>query len=438
MCCTLPSSTISTEPDHPASSLRTALATASLLAMSPARSNATTPPTTFSIRRSTRLNGLVCFMADTRLIDISGLEFHGLVDIWMGRMRLTGTGDFGGGIHYQLGGALRIPESFLDLEDGELIMDGDVMARGFRSDIVLQLTSFNPKEVKGNDALDNVFGEVALTDGYLPDLQALNPFLPADSGLEFTGGTGDVEIRSRRGLDDEASTMKYKLSVNDAQLLLAGEELTASLKLDANLYGGIAAGFYHLTGSTLSLEDVILPDPKADEKKEKPPESPWWAKLTVKEGNVLLKKPVEVAAFVEMELQSTRPLLHLFFSRPRPDKDNPEEEAKKPKWINKIPDIDNVGGSAYIAIDERGLLLDDMVITGDKLDLMARLKGRKGDIDGQIYIRYGILHLGVALDDGKKNFKILKPRKWFLEQPELDETRSIEPPDAPEGLKDQG
>ncbi len=93
---------------------------------------------------------------------------------------------------------------------------------------------------------------------------------------------------------------------------------------------------------------------------------------------------------------------------------------------------------SYIAIDERGLLVDDMVVTGDKLDLMARIKGRKGDMDGQIYLRYGILHLGVALDEGKKNFKLLKPRKWFLEQPELDETRSIEPPDAPEGLQDGG
>ncbi len=151
--------------------------------------------------------------------------------------------------------------------------------------------------------------------------------------------------------------MKYKLSVNDAQFLLAGEEFTASLKLDANLYGGLAHGFYHLTDTTLSLEDVILPGSKADEKKEKPPESLWWAKLTVKEGTVLLKKPVDVAAFVDMEMESTRPLLHLFFSRPRPDKDNPEEEAKKPKWINKIPDIQNVDGSAYIAIDERGLLV---------------------------------------------------------------------------------
>ena len=93
---------------------------------------------------------------------------------------------------------------------------------------------------------------------------------------------------------------------------------------------------------------------------------------------------------------------------------------------------------AHTRTRRRGLLVDDMVITGDKLDLMARIKGGKGDMDGQIYVRYGILHLGVALDEGKKNFKLLKPRNWFLEQPELDETRSIEPPDAPEGLKDGG
>jgi hypothetical protein len=97
-----------------------------------------------------------------------------------------------------------------------------------------------------------------------------------------------------------------------------------------------------------------------------------------------------------------------------------------------------VEGSAYFALDERGMLLDDMVVRGDKLDIMARLQGQKKDMDGQIYLRYGILHLGVALQDGKKNFKIIKPRKWFLEQPELDDTRSIEPPDAPEDLKEGG
>ena len=40
------------------------------------------------------------------------------------------------------------------------------------------------------------------------------------------------------------------------------------------------------------------------------------------------------------------------------------------------------------------------------------------------------------MQDGKKNFEWIKPRRWFLEQPEFDDSTQIAPPDPAEGVSD--
>jgi hypothetical protein len=63
---------------------------------------------------------------------------------------------------------------------------------------------------------------------------------------------------------------------------------------------------------------------------------------------------------------------------------------------------------------------------------MARVKASEGVKVGQIYVRFGLFHVGVDMREDGKKIKLSKPREWFIEQPELDDSKKLIPPPGPE------
>jgi hypothetical protein len=78
-----------------------------------------------------------------------------------------------------------------------------------------------------------------------------------------------------------------------------------------------------------------------------------------------------------------------------------------------------------------GTIIDDVVITSEKMDMMARLKAGEGNVVGQMYIRFTIFHLGIDMGAEKKKMRWSKPKEWFIEQPEFLEPQPPRPLDEP-------
>jgi hypothetical protein len=156
----------------------------------------------------------------------------------------------------------------------------------------------------------------------------------------------------------------------------------------------------------------------------------WWMKLAVNEGTLDLGQPSRLDMTVYLEMKDTRPLLRTFLAKPKAG----GEGDKVPAWVGMIPNVRDVECEASLDMGPRGTIIDDVVITGTKTDIMARLKAEVGDLEGQFYVRHGVLHLGVELAGGKKHLKLSKPKQWFIEQPEYDDSMSLTPPpDREEG-----
>jgi len=66
------------------------------------------------------------------------------------------------------------------------------------------------------------------------------------------------------------------------------------------------------------------------------------------------------------------------------------------------------------------LSIDHLAVAGGKAQVQGRFQVAEGQPRGILYATLGRLDVGVELADGKRDWKILRPRKWFENYPAFD------------------
>jgi len=360
-------------------------------------------------------------------IDLSDIRFRGAIELWFGRLQIGGTGLVGGDVDYQIRGNLHLPQTIFDLDDGTLTFDGRTMVQDLHISADLAVTPFKPREVKGTAIFDNLLGSWQLENGTIPDLEIVNRLLPTSSALQLRSGTASFRWAFDKPSIEAGSSGALTIAATGADMTAAGRQMTGNFSLSSQLVrGSLAEGSWNLGETTVALENILIALTGEDEPADEAgaPVETWWARTTLTAGRLELGDPGTLTAQLEFEMKNTDPLLDLFLA-----KTNEEGKTKVPGWAKLLPDIQNLEGRATLRADERGIVIDDLVIDGDKFDLMARFKAAGEQVDGQLYVRYKGLDFGLDMRDGKSDLKILRPKKWFLEQLELDDSATIEPPD---------
>jgi hypothetical protein len=333
---------------------------------------------------------------------------------------------------------IELPRAVLNLKDAKVTVRGEPLAVEIDLKVDAALAPFAPKGTKGLELLQGFRGTARLDSGRIADLAVLNSFLPPGGGVQFTSGEALVDLELSVDSPNEAAG-RFDLMLAGARLLATDKEVSGDVSLNAFLRNGdLAAGRFDLDGTKVALEHMILPDPKRDkheareqakEAKEAEDEE-WWMRLEVLDGTVAMGRPASVDITVGIEMKDTRPLLRMFLAKPK----KKGERTKVPGWAGMIPNIRDIEGEATLDLGPQGTVIDDVLITGTKMDMMARLKALRGAVEGQLYLRYEALHLGVDLKDGKKHIKLSKPKQWYIEQPEYDSsgTQKAPPDSSPE------
>ena len=399
-------------------------------------------------------------------VDVSDVLFEGPVDLWFSDVRVRGDGIVGGGVVFELRKALEVRKGRLELEGASLTVAGDLLADRLDVAIEASLSPFLPKETRGAKLLQHFSGELDLSNGRIPDLAVLNGFLPGDERLLVSGdGSMRASVSAPSSSDARA---ELDLSLVGTSMEIDGLEIRGDISLSSRLeHGDLAEGRFELGETTLSLERMFLPDPererqeerqaarevkaerKAERRAEKrnkkglpaeafepdaaevaeaPEDTGWWAHFRLAGGTFVAGKPILLDTHVDFELRDTRPLLHLFFAKKKKD----SEELKTPGWVTLVPNVTDLEGDASFDIGPEATIVDDVLITSKKLDVMARVKSSGGRKTGQIYVRFGVFHVGVDMREGGKKLRLSKPREWFIAQPELDDSATLQVPPAPE------
>jgi len=397
-------------------------------------------------------------------IDVSNVLFEGPVDLWFSEVRLRGQGAVGGGVLFEIRKSLEIKKGRLDLKDASLTIEGDVLANELEVNLEASLSPFVPKQTKGAALLKHFSGTVELKDGRIPDLAVLNAFFPGDTRL-FVSGDGNLRASVSAPSSADASA-ELEVKLVDTLIDIDGREIKGDISLSTQVrHGDLAEGRFELGETILSLERMFLPDPERDRrgkkqavredkaekkaaqkeerrrKKGKPAEAVepetvkpentgqdtgWWAHFRLDGGTFVAGKPIFLDTTVDLEIRDTRPLLNLFFAKEKKDSD----ELKLPAWVTMVPNVTGLEGDASIDVGPDGTIVDDVLITSKKMDVMARVKMQSGKKIGQIYVRFDIFHVGVDMREDGKKIRLSRPREWFIAQPEFDDSTTLQAPPA--------
>lgn len=342
------------------------------------------------------------------VLDISDIRFDGRIDLWIHRFRVLGDGRVGGGVHHEIRDTLEVPHALLELDQGEVQLDSKLLARQVDVHVDAGLKPFVPRDTRGTEILEFLHGEIAFRDGVIPDVGVFNDFLPQKSTIRLDAGTGRASLSMSASASGEA-TGELEAAFEGIDASMAGRKLRTNLELQTALQkGDMVRGVFDVTGH-LTLNGTVVRATKADEASE-----PWWGRLDIEQGRVDLGWPAEVALRTAVTMQDVRPILALFAAKAA------HEKKKPPVWVRLAPGVQDVSGHGRLAVSRQGFVLENGELTGDKMDLMTRMRSRPGGIDGQLYLHYGVFHLGIDFHGGEKDFKLTEPKKWYLEQPEFE------------------
>lgn len=241
---------------------------------------------------------------------------------------------------------------------------------------------------------------VKLERAILPNFAMFNPLLPGGADVELLPAVGSLGLYLE--LDGKAQTGHGKLSLDADQAQVRLQELVIGgrLHVDAPLTTtSFTARRFNLAGTHLTLDPASYHE-MGDSPGE--PAHGWWARMELPEAELVMGRPVHFESSLELEMKDTGPFLALF-----------AQKRRYLNWFSQVLLVEGVHARAMLRLGKEGLTVDPLRVEAEKLAAVARMRFGEGAKQGDFFLSYGKLEVGVELRDGKRDLKILNPRKWF-------------------------
>jgi hypothetical protein len=233
----------------------------------------------------------------------------------------------------------------------------------------------------------------------IPDLRAYNRYLPGKS-LYFLQGSGQMSTDFNIDGKGDVSAGRMQMSSAAARLALGVSRLAGRLTMDTRIDRAQRAGHaFDLRNFTLGLDGVRVDGSSAP---------PWWGRVTLQHGRLDWDRPMRLRGSATLVMKDVSLLLSLFADR-----------HAFPKWVANVIDDGRATAHAEVEAQRGDFILDHLVASNQRVDLFAHLRVSDGKPSGDLYARWGVLGLGVALADGKRHFHLLHAQRWYQAQPDL-------------------
>ena len=244
-------------------------------------------------------------------------------------------------------------------------------------------------------SLQDVTTHIQLPIAEVDDLSRYNAYLPDASGLALLGGRAGLNVDLR--LEGLRAHGDLVLQAFDTAIRFGEQHLEGDLRLEARLRDGdLATRRFDASGSLLRLDNIQRHD---DQTRGKPG---WWARLDITEGHVNWTRPLQLDARLDLAMRDSGLLARLFLSR-----------ARQWEWLGQRLTVNHIRGNARLHLDDDSLQLREARLSGGPLEMRADLAIRDGMPDGSLYARLGILAVGISLEQGKAEVRLLRPRQWY-------------------------
>ncbi|UYB51933.1 hypothetical protein OCJ37_18485 [Xanthomonas sp. AM6] len=245
---------------------------------------------------------------------------------------------------------------------------------------------------------DSLQARLRFDDARVPDLRAYNRYLPA-SQVRVLGGSGSLSGDLRLDAAGQVGAGNVRLQGRQAQLQAAGLALVGDLDLDAQLRRAqLHDKRFDLSGSTLRLQGVRYGDA--------PKQRDWWATLRVPRGRIAAEPARQADAQLQIQMRDAGPVLAVFAQR-----------SDAPAWLLKLADAGQLDASGQLRWRKDALWLDRLSAENRRVSLRARLRVGDAGTQGDLYARWGVLGVGVALRGEQRQWHLLNAREWYEQQP---------------------
>lgn len=245
---------------------------------------------------------------------------------------------------------------------------------------------------------DEVTTMLRLDDAEIPDLRVLDALLPERLGVSIVGGSASVDSGFVLDPDNEVSG-QLSLTAEGLAADAIEHQIVGDLSVDVILeHGDLDARRFDFGGSKVSFRNARAREAVPTEESARP----WWIETRFEAGTIRFGSPVEIDSDVSLRLSDVRPIVVLV-----------AERSERPEWFSVVPSIRDVEGSAGVRVDAEGVFVSDGVARSGRLEVRSRLRFVDRVATGQVYVHYGVVGVGVDLQPGRRDWKLVGARRWY-------------------------
>ena len=249
---------------------------------------------------------------------------------------------------------------------------------------------------------DSLRAHLVFKNASLPDLRVYNRYLPNEH-LHVEGGSGVLSGDLRLDAAGDIGEGWIRMTASKARMRMAGIAMRGDLGINTRLRRvDLAKRNFAVDGSDIKLDNISFSEPGGETR------GGWWARINLPRARMDWDKPLAVEGNAQVSMKDVGFLLSLF-----------SRQRDYPGWVFKLVDA----GQAEVAgrVRWRGdtLVLDRMVASNDRFDLMARMRLRGQQRAGSLYAKWGKLSVGVEMERPKNRLHLIRARQWYDSQPPL-------------------
>lgn len=246
--------------------------------------------------------------------------------------------------------------------------------------------------------------DIRLLAAEVTDFSFYNSYLPPRSGLELTGGSGRMSARLQAAAPDWKGHGELRLEARNLNARFEGRPLRGDLILRTQLREADFRGQrFDVSGTKLDLSRVTVPGVHLTG-------GPWWARFHLDRAVIEPGAPVYFRARLESTLSDPRP----FFAFAAPDDSaRPGKRERVLLWVDDLLKVRGIGAVADVAVGDGGIAIDKLAAAGGPAKIQGRLRFGGAPKEGILYATYNNWEVGVELAGDQRDWKILRPRKWF-------------------------
>jgi hypothetical protein len=233
------------------------------------------------------------------------------------------------------------------------------------------------------------------------DLRVYNRYLPSTS-LRFEGGSGTLSGDLR--FDGEGNVGSGELSVTGRAigLALAGPALEGDVKVETRLRrADLDTHQFDADGSTITLRRIRVVGA------DRPPDD-WWGEITLDESRLDWDRPMKFDGLMRLRMKDVGVLLDVYAQR-----------KELPVWVEKLVNAGEATARGRVQWHGDTLLVQPLEARNDRFDVLARLRLEHKTVAGDLFAKWGVLSLGVELENGQRDFHPVNAAKWFEARPDL-------------------